>query len=174
MSGLEEPSEGRILCRGEDLAARDKYIYRSRDIGVIFQNFNLLTKLTAAENVELSLELSLRSAGQKADPKELYSRAYGCLREVGLGQEEADRRVLKLSGGQQQRVAIARALSYNPECILADEPTGNLDEHTQKEIMEIFRRLADSGKCVIIVTHSSYVAGCADRCIELQQINHLQ
>ena len=93
---------------------------------------------------------------------------------MGLGQEEADRRVLKLSGGQQQRVAIARALSYNPECILADEPTGNLDEHTQKEIMEIFRRLADSGKCVIIVTHSSYVAGCADRCIELQQINHLQ
>ncbi|WP_173558349.1 ABC transporter ATP-binding protein [Eubacterium pyruvativorans] len=174
MSGLAEPSEGRILCRGEDLTARDKYIYRSRDIGVIFQNFNLLTKLTAAENVELSLELSLRSAGQKADPKELYFRAYGCLREVGLGQEEADRRVLKLSGGQQQRVAIARALSYNPECILADEPTGNLDEHTQKEIMEIFRRLEDSGKCVIIVTHSSYVAGCADRCIELQQINHLQ
>ena len=174
MSGPAEPSEGRILCRGEDLTARDKYIYRSRDIGVIFQNFNLLTKLTAAENVELSLELSLRSAGQKADPKELYFRAYGCLREVGLGQEEADRRVLKLSGGQQQRVAIARALSYNPECILADEPTGNLDEHTQKEIMEIFRRLADSGKCVIIVTHSSYVAGCADRCIELQQINHLQ
>ncbi len=174
MSGLAEPTEGRILCRGEDLTARDKYIYRSRDIGVIFQSFNLLTKLTAAENVELSLEIAMSSAHRKQDRHALQDRSYECLRQVGLGQEEADRRILKLSGGQQQRVAIARALSYNPECILADEPTGNLDEQTQAEIMSIFRRLADTGKCVIIVTHSSYVAGCADQRIALQEINHLQ
>lgn len=174
MSGLAEPTEGRILSRGEDLTACDKYAYRSKHIGVVFQSFNLLSKLTAAENVELSLEISMLNAHQRPDSKALYTRAYECLRKVGLGQEEAERRILKLSGGQQQRVAIARALSYNPECILADEPTGNLDEHTQAEIMSIFRRLADTGKCVIIVTHSSYVAGCADQRIELQEINHLQ
>ena len=154
MSGLAEPSEGRILCRGEDLTARDKYIYRSRDIGVIFQNFNLLTKLTAAENVELSLELSLRSTDQKADPKELYSRAYGCLREVGLGQEEADRRVLKLSGGQQQRVAIARALVNQPKVLLLDEPLGALDLKLRKEMqVELKRMQQQLGITFIYVTH---------------------
>ena len=88
---------------------------------------------------------------------------------MGLDRDEANRRVLKLSGGQQQRVAIARALSYNPDVILADEPTGNLDGETQDEIMAIFKELAESGKCVIIVTHSPKVAEKADQVFEIKK-----
>lgn len=168
ISGLVEPTEGTIYCDGEDMKTRDKYEYRSKNIGVIFQDFNLLTKLTARENVELSMQISRTNNNQKLDRDEIERRAYGILEQVGLDRDEADRRVLKLSGGQQQRVAIARALSYGPDIILADEPTGNLDEETQEEIMSILQRLAAQGKCVIIVTHSSYVAGCADERIELK------
>ena len=165
ISGLAEPTSGKVYCGGEDLSNVDKYRYRSKDIGVIFQNFNLLTKLTAVENVELSMEIAKVKGGKK-------EKAYELLEQMGLTKEEADSRVLKLSGGQQQRVAIARALSYDPEIILADEPTGNLDEETQHEIMHIFKGLAAQGKCVIIVTHSSYVAGQADVKIDLSQINN--
>lgn len=161
ISGLAEPNSGTIYCKGEDLRKVNKYDYRSKNIGVIFQNFNLLTKLTAVENVELSMEIS---GGKQSDSK---ARAYALLEQVGLDRDEADRRVLKLSGGQQQRVAIARALSYGPDIILADEPTGNLDEETQAEIMDILEGLAREGKCVIIVTHSSYVASRADERIML-------
>ena len=90
---------------------------------------------------------------------------------VGLDEDEANRRVLKLSGGQQQRVAIARALSYDPDIILADEPTGNLDRDTQSEIMEIFRELANQGKCVILVSHSPDVAEMCDERYELVKIS---
>ena len=92
------------------------------------------------------------------------------LDSVGLDDDEANRRVLKLSGGQQQRVAIARALAYDPDIILADEPTGNLDRDTQNEIMEIFRELANQGKCVILVSHSSDVAEMCDERYELVKI----
>ena len=91
--------------------------------------------------------------------------------EVGLSADEASRRVLQLSGGQQQRVAIARALSYDPDIILADEPTGNLDGETQNEIMGIFRKLADQGKCVILVSHSPDVAKMCDEKYELVRIS---
>ena len=165
IAGLADPDEGAVYCNGENLKSKDKYEYRSRNIGVIFQSFNLLTKLTALENVVLSMDIS----GMKdADKKQ---KAMDILASVGITPDEAERRVLKLSGGQQQRVAIARALAYDPEIIVADEPTGNLDEETQREVLNIFRRLADSGKCVILVTHSSYVAGQADEVIELARIN---
>ena len=88
---------------------------------------------------------------------------------MGLSREEANRRILKLSGGQQQRVAIARALSYDPDIILADEPTGNLDGETQSEILKILRSLASSGKCVILVTHSPEVARMSDYVYELKK-----
>ncbi|MCD7831135.1 MAG: ABC transporter ATP-binding protein [Firmicutes bacterium] len=161
LSGLAKPTEGKILYEGRDITEINQYEYRSKYVGVVFQSFNLLTKLTAAENIVLSMEI----AGlHKKDEKE---RAYELLDDMGLDRDEADRRVLKLSGGQQQRVAIARALSYGPHLILADEPTGNLDGETQNEIMDIFRELADSGKCVIIVTHSQEVANRSDEIYRL-------
>lgn len=101
--------------------------------------------------------------------KDKKERAYELLEKVGLDRDEADRRILKLSGGQQQRVAIARALSYDPNIILADEPTGNLDGETQNEIMGIFKNLAEMGKCVIIVTHSPEVADMADVIYEIKK-----
>ena len=131
-------------------------------MGVVFQNFNLLTRFTALENVLLSMDIS----GKKYPNKK--RRAYELLEEVGLSRSEADRRVLKLSGGQQQRVAIARALSYEPDLILADEPTGNLE--TQNEILGILKKLAQQGKCVILVTHSPEVAQQSDEVYTLQNM----
>lgn len=165
LSGLADAQSGTVLCNGRDIREINKYDYRSRNIGVIFQNFNLLTKLTAVENVELSMDI----AGIKDRNKS--ERAYELLEQMGLTHDEADRRVLKLSGGQQQRVAIARALSYDPGIIMADEPTGNLDEETQNEIMAILQDLAHKGKCVIIVTHSSVVAEKSDEKIILTKNN---
>ena len=164
LSGLAKPSEGEIIYDGKNVANIDKYTFRSKYIGVVFQSFNLITKYTALENVILSMDV----AGYKAKNKK--ERALELLDSVGLDEDEANRRVLKLSGGQQQRVAIARALSYDPDIILADEPTGNLDRDTQKEIMEIFRELADQGKCVILVSHSVEVAAMCDAQYELTKI----
>ena len=165
LSGLTNASSGTILYDGKDISKIDKYKYRSKYIGVIFQSYNLITKFTAAENVVLSMDVS----GAKIKNKK--QKAIELLQSVGLDEDEANRRILKLSGGQQQRVAIARALSYDPDIILADEPTGNLDGETQAEIMEIFRRLANEGKCVILVSHSPEVAKMCDTCYELQKIS---
>ncbi|MBQ8893328.1 MAG: ABC transporter ATP-binding protein [Clostridia bacterium] len=164
LSGLANPKEGSIYYEGKDIKKLNKYTFRSKYIGVIFQSFNLITKYTALENVVLSMDI----AGVKGIKKK--DKALELLKNVGLNEEEANRRVLKLSGGQQQRVAIARALSYDPAIILADEPTGNLDGDTQKEIMEIFRRLAEEGKCVILVSHSPAVAALCDERYELKKI----
>ena len=161
LSGLASPNAGDILFDGKSISKIDKYTFRSKCIGVVFQSFNLITKYTAVENVVLSMDV----AGCKIKNKK--AKALELLASVGLDEDEANRRVLKLSGGQQQRVAIARALSYDPQIILADEPTGNLDQDTQKEIMDIFRSLAEQGKCVILVSHSPEVAAMCDTCYEL-------
>ena len=165
LSGLAAPNAGEIIYDGKNVAKIDKYTFRSRYIGVVFQSFNLITKYTALENVVLSMDVS----GAKIKNKK--QKALELLESVGLDEDEANRRVLKLSGGQQQRVAIARALSYDPDIILADEPTGNLDRDTQKEIMEIFRELANQGKCVILVSHSPDVASMCDERYELTKIS---
>ncbi len=165
LSGLAKPTAGDIFYDGKSIAKIDKYVFRSKYIGVVFQSFNLLTKYTALENVVLSMDV----ANYKEKNKK--ARALELLHSVGLDEDEANRRVLKLSGGQQQRVAIARALSYDPDIILADEPTGNLDQDTQKEIMKIFRGLADQGKCVILVSHSPEVAAMCDERYELTRIS---
>ena len=165
LSGLASPSSGDILYNGKSISKTDKYTFRSRYIGVVFQSFNLITKYTALENVVLSMDVS----GAKIKNKK--QKALDLLDSVGLDEDEANRRVLKLSGGQQQRVAIARALSYDPDIILADEPTGNLDRDTQQEIMDIFRGLADTGKCVILVSHSPDVAEMCDERYELIKIS---
>ena len=165
LSGLAKPTAGDIIYDGKSIAKIDKYTFRSKYIGVVFQSFNLITKYTALENVLLSMDVS----GAKIKDKK--KKALELLDSVGLDEDEANRRVLKLSGGQQQRVAIARALSYDPDIILADEPTGNLDRDTQKEIMEIFRELANQGKCVILVSHSPDVAEMCDERYELTKIS---
>ena len=157
ISQLTKPTEGKILYNGLDVSEVDQYLYRSQYAGVIFQSFNLLMHLTAVENVMLSMDI----AGVKKENNRAY--AMELLEKVGLSKEESQRRILKLSGGQQQRVAIARAVSYDPSILLADEPTGNLDEDTQDEIMEIFKGLAyEEQKCIILVTHSPVVASLAD------------
>ncbi len=156
LSGLAEPGEGTIYYEGNSIKKLDKYKFRSHYMGVVFQSFNLITKFTALENVVLSMDIAgVKNIDKKAKAMEL-------LKSVGLNEDEANRRVLLLSGGQQQRVAIARAISYNPDIILADEPTGNLDTETQNEIMEIFKSLAKQNKCVILVSHSPQVAKMCD------------
>ncbi len=164
LSGLAKPTSGDILYSGNNIKKIDRYRFRSRYIGVIFQSYNLLTKFTATENVVLSMEI----AGVKKVKKK--QKAIELLRSVGLDENEANRRILHLSGGQQQRVAIARALSSDPEIILADEPTGNLDGETQTEIMKIFKDLAAKGKCVILVSHSPEVANACDVRYDLKKI----
>lgn len=161
LSSLANPTSGEILLDGKNIAEIDKYDFRSSQVGVVFQSFNLLPHLSALENVVLSMDVSKK----RIRDKKKYAREL--LAKVSIDEEDMNRRVLKLSGGQQQRVAIARALSYDPEIILADEPTGNLDIETQNEIMEIFRNLANEGKCIIIVTHSPDVAREADITYEL-------
>ena len=165
LSGLSTPSEGSILFEGKDIRKIDKYKYRSRFVGVIFQQYNLLPHLTAVENIELSMRASSKGIQHKR------KTAIELLNKVKLDDSLAKRRILKLSGGEQQRVAIARALSYNPDIILADEPTGNLDLATQEEIMDIFTHLAhEEDKCVIIVSHSPEIAKKADEVYELSSL----
>lgn len=163
ISGLATPTEGMVLVDGADLSKRDRYRFRSHDIGAIFQNFNLLPNLTVAENIILSMD-----ASGKTFDKSKRTIVEELLEQVHLPKEYANERILHLSGGEQQRVAIARALSYGPSIIVADEPTGNLDLATQNDIMGIFRTLAHDGhRCVIIVTHSPEVAKTSDEVFEL-------
>jgi len=162
IAGLDVCTQGTINYKQNDLKALDRDVYRSKDIGVIFQNYNLLINATAIENIVLSMNIS----GSPEKNKEAF--ALKLLDRVGLSQDAAKRKVLKLSGGEQQRVGIARALAHNPDIILADEPIGNLDNTTGDEVLKIFTSLAHKdGKCVIIVTHSKKVAGLADAVLNM-------
>lgn len=164
VSGLERCTEGDIFFDGKNLRDINFDYYRSHDIGVVFQSYNLLPFMTASENIILSMDAS----GIKVADKR--KKAIELMRSVGLKESYAGRKVLKLSGGEQQRVAIARSLSYNPKMIVADEPTGNLDKQTEEEILEIFKNLAHKdGKCVIIVTHSANVCDQADKVYDLKK-----
>lgn len=166
LSGLAAPTSGNVYYKGQDVEKMNKYDFRSKYVGVVFQSFNLLTKFTAFENVSLSMDI----ANFNVNDKKQY--VYDLLESVGLDSEQANSRILKLSGGQQQRVAIARALSYQPEVILADEPTGNLDGETEAEIIKILKDLANQGKCVIIVTHTPAVAKAADHIYDLSKLKN--
>lgn len=157
LAALTSPTEGTITVNGENVFGKDTYAYRASDVGIVFQNYNLLPKLNAIENVELSIDISGREVPDKR------RHATDILMQLGIADYDLERPVLQMSGGQQQRVAIARALSYDPPIILADEPTGNLDTKTEQEIIQIFDELAHRcNKCVIIVTHSKRVAQMAD------------
>ena len=166
ISGLERCTDGKIIFDGKDLKDINLDYYRSHEIGIVFQSYNLLPFMTVSENIILSMDAS----GVKIDNKK--EEALRLMKSVGLKDTYANRKVLRISGGEQQRVAIARSLSYNPKMIIADEPTGNLDKQTEKEILDIFKRLAhDEGKCVIIVTHSPNVCEEVDCIYDLKKIN---
>lgn len=166
ISGLDLPQIGEIIYNGENLKKIDRDDYRAKSIGVIFQGYNLLTNFTALENIVLSMNIS----GNKEKYKEKI--ALELLEKVGIDEETAKRKILKLSGGEQQRIGIARALSHNPDIIIADEPTGNLDNETEQNIMSILQGLAHEGnKCVIVVTHSKQVSKYANEVWGINQGN---
>ncbi len=153
LAGLDAPTAGKIKFEDEDIKTKGYNYHRKKHITLVFQNYNLIDYLSPLENVRLV------NSGAK---KEI-------LTELGLDEEQIRRNVMRLSGGQQQRVAIARALASEAPIILADEPTGNLDEQTTTEIIEILKRSAHKNKkCVIVVTHSKEVAAAADQVLELK------
>lgn len=154
LAGLDEPVDGVILYEGNILKGKELDNYRAKHISIIFQSYNLIDYLTAVENIEFITNKNARPI----------------LHELGILEEDMDRNVLQLSGGQQQRVAIGRALTSETDILLADEPTGNLDEKTAKEIAEILKNTAyRKKKCVIVVTHSSEVAKYADIVLNLKK-----
>ena len=166
ISGLDTCKDGDILYNGTNLRGIDRDEYRSKSVGVIFQSYNLLLNSTAVYNITLSMNISESNIKEKQKKRH---HAYTLLDKVGIDRETADRKILKLSGGEQQRVGIARALSHNPDVIIADEPTGNLDAETEQAVLEILSKLAhEDNKCVIIVTHSENVTDIADEVIGIR------
>lgn len=154
LAGLDIPVDGMICMAGEDILQKGLNSHRKNNISLVFQNYNLIDYLTPVENVSLS---------GKVDAEEL-------LAQMGIDEIQRKRNVMQLSGGQQQRVAIARALASKAPVLLADEPTGNLDEGTAGEIVSIFQKLAhEQEKCVIVVTHSRELAEQADIVLRLKK-----
>ena len=162
ISGIDAPDEGSVSVAGVSLDAiseQERSLFRRRHIGFVFQFFNLLPTLTVAENIELPRQLN-RMNGSGTTASELLAR-------VGL-EDRADTFPDRLSGGEQQRVAIARALAHDPELLLADEPTGNLDVGIGRDILDLLLRLArDEGKTLLVATHSHEVATSADRVLRV-------
>lgn len=156
LAGLDAPTKGKILFEDQDIAQKGYNHHRRKQISLVFQNYNLIDYLTPMENVRL-----VNSQANKDS-----------LLQLGLNEKEIHRNVLRLSGGQQQRVAIARALASTAPIILADEPTGNLDEGTAMDIIEVLIKSAkQKNKCVIVVTHSKELANKADVVLELSNKN---
>lgn len=164
IGGLDTPTSGRLEICGRDLSrAGDDELseIRNREIGFVFQSFNLLPRLNVVDNIALPLVYAGWSARRRRE------RAAALARDVGLG-ERLHNRPSQLSGGQSQRVAIARALANDPRILLGDEPTGNLDSKTGAAILEMFRGLHREGRTVLLVTHDSNVAAVCDRVIEMK------
>lgn len=161
---LDTPTEGEYELNGTSVAKLPEHELariRNKDIGFVFQSFNLLARATALRNVELPLIYG----GIK--PRDRKERAAVALREVEL-EDRMDHRPNQLSGGQMQRVSIARALVTRPALLLADEPTGNLDSTTSKEIMALFQRLSEAGNTIIVVTHEREIADHAQRIVTIR------
>lgn len=161
---LDTPTAGTYILNGSDVSKMpddDLAEVRNKEIGFVFQQFNLLPRLTAAENVALPLIYG------GVNKKERMDRALEALRKVGLA-DRSHHKPNEMSGGQIQRVAIARALVNNPSILLADEPTGNLDSKTSVEVMEIFGKIQEAGNTVVLVTHEEDIAAFAKRVVRLR------
>ena len=160
ISALDRPQTGDIIYEGESIRKIGLNNFRLKYVSIVFQAYNLIKYMTASENVQVALDFAGRGDENPLD----------YLKQVGLTETEGKRLVNKLSGGQQQRVAIARALATKSPVILADEPTGNLDENTEEKIIKIFQDLAHKeNKIVILVTHSPKVAKYADQTLKLSR-----
>src|SRR3954469_21463256 len=163
MAGLERPDAGSVLVAGQPLGTLDEdglARFRGRNVGIVFQSFHLIPTMTALENVAVPLEL--------ARDADAHVRAEQELRSVGLG-ERLHHYPSQLSGGEQQRVALARALAPDPAILLADEPTGNLDEATGKQIVDLlFAKHAERGMTLVLVTHDTSLAQRCDRVVRLR------
>ncbi|MBQ7775200.1 MAG: ABC transporter ATP-binding protein [Lachnospiraceae bacterium] len=161
---LDIPTSGRYMLHGKDvsrLSDNELSDIRNKEIGFVFQGFNLIQNLTAIENVELPLIYRGVAKGKR------MQLAKDALTKVGL-EQRMDHKPSEMSGGQQQRVAIARAIAQAPPIILADEPTGNLDSGSTKEIMQIMKNLHKEGRTVILITHDNEIAAQADRVIKIK------
>ena len=164
ISGIDRPSSGKIFVLGQDLTVQDEDFladFRCSNIGFVFQSYNLVSTLTVAENVAFPMEWS------RKPEVEIERRVQELLETVGL-QNRANHFPAQLSGGEQQRVAFARALANDPELILADEPTGNLDTENGQKIRQVLRMLKDNGKTVIVATHDQELIQLADRTLCLE------
>ena len=164
IGGIDRPSAGEVTVDGKSLKKmRDSALaaWRSRNIGFVFQLYHLMPALTAAQNVELPLLLMKMSAAERR------KRTLAALAVTDMD-DRANFRPAELSGGQQQRVAIARALVNEPQILLADEPTGNLDSKSEKEVMGIFHELHKAGLTVILVTHNQEIAQHAERTVRIR------
>src|SRR5438874_2216283 len=166
IAGMDKPTEGRMAVLGEDPAAMSERTlarWRNHHIGFVFQSFNLIPVLTAQENVELPLKLTSLSRSRRREAAET------ALKLVGL-EDRVDHFPRQLSGGQEQRVAIARAIVTDPDIILADEPTGNLDATSARDVLTLLQRLnRDFGKTIVLVTHDPHSAAAASRVIHLDK-----
>jgi putative ABC transport system ATP-binding protein len=163
MAGLERPDTGNVTVAGENLIRMDEDTlarFRGRNVGIVFQSFHLIPTMTAIENVAVPLEL--------AGAADAFDRARAELTQVGLG-DRLQHYPAQLSGGEQQRVALARALAPNPAILVADEPTGNLDETTGRQIIDLlFAGHADRGTTLVLVTHDAALAARCDRVVRLR------
>jgi putative ABC transport system ATP-binding protein len=163
LGGMLAPTTGKVLLDGEslyDLTVEERTELRSRKIGFVFQSFNLISWLTARENVQIPLMLSGKTAQEQKD------RAKEMLDRVGLS-DRSDHRPSEMSQGQQQRVALARTLANDPQIILADEPTGNLDSETRQQVMRYLNEFHKDGRTIVMVTHDAETAAFAHRTLRL-------
>lgn len=162
LGGLDRVIVGDVKYFGEDIKKINLDKYRSEYVAMIYQSYNLLNNYSVLDNLLLAMKISKQPV-----KKEIV---YELLEKVGLEKEMAEKKPQELSGGQQQRVAIARALIKNPEIIIADEPTGNLDEQTEREILELLKKIVkEENKTLIVVTHSNYVANNCDEVFGLNE-----
>jgi putative ABC transport system ATP-binding protein len=167
LSGIDKPTNGKVLVLGENLTAKDEDFladFRCNHVGFVFQSYNLVSTLTVAENIAFPMEWKRKTEA------EIETRVAKLLETVGL-EDRATHFPAQLSGGEQQRVAFARALANNPELILADEPTGNLDVKNALKVTEMLKQLKAEGKTVIVATHDPELTRLADRVLFLKDGN---